>query len=152
MIYEGFKIIYAFIKKDGRVIIIIRKGNKKNTISYAKYIYGSYHEGITFKEMTVHHADFNKFNNDPENLVLISQKEHNDLHELAGLNFEGYPVDSIYECIKIIEQGYKFKKLLGYDNGSEGDFRLALFVKSCFPDLLVRYTLSVAEAIKLDIG
>lgn len=36
--------------------------------------------GIVKKGFIRHHLDFNKTNNDPSNLVILSRKDHNDLH------------------------------------------------------------------------
>jgi hypothetical protein len=34
--------------------------------------------------MEIHHIDFNHFNNEPNNLTMMSRKEHEELHKAYG--------------------------------------------------------------------
>lgn len=81
------KVLTEKINKKGYVTVKFKGGNKPKHIIIAKAfpeICGEWFEGCE-----VHHLDKNKLNNNPSNLRVLSDKEHNSLHTEKYLKMKG---------------------------------------------------------------
>lgn len=67
----------AFLNKSGRYVV---RFNKYTYVSLHRLVYKKY-VGEIPRNFEIHHKDFNKLNNAPENLVALSKDEHKILHE-----------------------------------------------------------------------
>ena len=82
MIYDNYPTKYGpYTRKDGRQIIILRKGEGKQiTVSYPKYIVECALGRYLDKDETIDHIDGNIYNNDLSNLRIIPRGVHGRSH------------------------------------------------------------------------
>lgn len=73
--YDEFK-KYLFLRKDGRLMVTLRKGKKSTSISYPKYLMEKYLNRKLSENETVDHIDKNSLNNNLSNLRIIDRKKH----------------------------------------------------------------------------
>ena len=72
---KGYNKLYVAVNKEPRRVATLRKPNKEMTsMSYAKYLYTSYHECDVPKGDQVDHINGDKMDDRIENLQVISSK------------------------------------------------------------------------------
>lgn len=79
-----------FNKTHGRYYVKI---DDINWIAYSVYVAKQHPEicGEWFEGAEVHHKDFDKTNDAPENLIVLTQKEHKQIHrDSSGYKIEVY--------------------------------------------------------------
>lgn len=66
----------------------------------------------------VHHIDGNKLNNDPNNLVVLSKREHTIIHDRVGEknNKAKLTGDQVIHLRKLHDQGLNYERLAEYFN------------------------------------
>lgn len=67
----------AFLNKSGRYVV---RFNRVTYVSLHRLVYQKYVGDIP-RNYEIHHKDFNRLNNAPENLVALSSDEHRLIHE-----------------------------------------------------------------------
>jgi len=63
------------------------------------------------KNESVHHADGNKHNNDPDNLEVILRSKHARMHARETLNGAKLTKEDVLEIRNLIKQGMKIKTI-----------------------------------------
>ena len=72
---KGYDKVYVNINKEPRRVATLRKANKEMvSMSYAKYLYTSYHKVDIEKGLEVDHINGDKLDDRIENLQIISSK------------------------------------------------------------------------------
>jgi len=70
------KVYGPYKRKDGRMVVIVAKNDKRHTISYPKYLMEK-HLGKKIKpNETIHHIDGDFTNNSIGNLQVLDRSEH----------------------------------------------------------------------------
>ena len=73
-------ITYPYLTPTGYVRVFDKRQNRKRKLHDVIY---EYYKGTIPKGYQIHHKDFNKLNNDIDNLVMLTPKEHRDIHAKA---------------------------------------------------------------------
>lgn len=76
MVYDGYTLYGPYKRKDGREHVILKKQNKRKTVSYPKYLMEVYLDRYLEKNETVDHIDRDITNNSIDNLRVIRRSEH----------------------------------------------------------------------------
>lgn len=85
--YEDCKIRGPYLRKDGRLhLVIFDTNNRKTTLSYPKYLMEIKLNRYLNKDETVHHKDKNPLNNNIENLEILLRSDHTRKHSLKYIN------------------------------------------------------------------
>ena len=86
--------------------IFIRVGNEK--VLEHVYVYEKYLGRKLLKDEVIHHIDGNKQNNTIENLILLTQKEHANIHMVNILNMIGEGIKNGYIIFDKNNKEYKW--------------------------------------------
>jgi hypothetical protein len=74
--YEGFLVYKIFHRQEGRFYACLVSGERRTTISWAKYVFETTTGKHVPKGMTVDHKDENRINDEFSNLQLLTNEDN----------------------------------------------------------------------------
>ena len=101
------------------------------------------------KGYDIHHIDFNRENNNIENLVMLPRKLHQEYHELAHKMIKNYNIQ--IKLLSIIEQGSLVNNYIRYEQIPTMIKYLDCYMKCCKYLDYRNYLLGIIPNITLDI-